>query len=101
MSGNEPYPPNNGAVHIVAQIIKVVMLPAAESEIGAMYINTRETVLARQTLFESGHPQPPTSMQTDNSAAHLVAINKVQLRQTKAMGMRFQWLRCREAQNQF
>ena len=33
-------PPNNGAIHNVAEIIKGVMSSAAEAELGAMYINT-------------------------------------------------------------
>ncbi len=39
MSNNDTLPPNNGAVLPIAQIIKAVMLPAAEAEIGALYIN--------------------------------------------------------------
>jgi hypothetical protein len=38
---NVPLPPNNGAIHNVAEIIKGVMSSAAEAELGAMYINAR------------------------------------------------------------
>ena len=48
-----------------------------------------------------GHPQPKTPMQTDNSAAHQVVTNNVQPKRTKAMDMRFHWLRDRAAQKQF
>jgi len=101
MSSNVEIPPNNGAVHTVAQIIKAVMSSAAEAEIGAMFINAREAVPARKTLEELGHPQPPTPLQTDNSAADAVVNNRVPPRRLKAMDMRFHWLRDREAQEQF
>jgi hypothetical protein len=101
MSNDKPQPANNGAVLNIAQIIKAVMSSAAEAEIGAMYINAKQAVPARKTLEEMGHPQPRTPMQTDNSAAHAVVTNNIAPKRTKAMDMRFHWLRCREAQNQF
>jgi hypothetical protein len=47
-----------------------------------------------------GHPQPKTPIQTDNSTAEGVINNKIQLKRTKAMDMRFHWLRDCEAQDQ-
>jgi hypothetical protein len=101
LSDNSIFPANNGAVLNIAQIIRNVMSSAAEAEIGAMYINARETVPMRRTLEEMGHPQPRTPLQTDNTAAHSVVTNNVQPRRTKAMDMRFYWLRDRAAQDQF
>ena len=101
MSSDVAMPANNGAVLNVAQIIKAVMTSAAEAEIGAMYINAREAVPQRMALEEMGHPQPRPPIQTNNSAAHAVVTNNVQPRRTKAMDMRFHWLRCRDAQGQF
>ena len=40
-------------------------------------------------------------MQTDNTTALGVVNNNIQPRRTKAMDMRFHWLRNREAQRQF
>jgi hypothetical protein len=48
-----------------------------------------------------GHKQPKTPIETDNSTAFGVVNNNIQPRRTKAMDMRFHWLRCREAQQQF
>ena len=101
MSNNIPDPPNNGAVLNIAQIIRAVMVSAAEAEIGAMFINAREAVPTRKTLEEMGHSQPRTPMQTDNTAAHAVVTNNVQPKRTKAMDMRFHWLHDRSAQKQF
>ena len=101
MSNNSEIPPNNGAVHTIAQIIKCVMASACEAEIGAMFVNAREAVPMRQTLQEMGHPQPKTPLQTDNTSAHQVVTNNVQPKRTKSMDKNFHWLRDRAAQNQF
>ena len=44
LSKNVTFPPNNGAIHNVAEIIKPVMSSAAEAELGALYINARKGV---------------------------------------------------------
>ena len=92
---------NNGAVLNIAQLIKAVMSSAAEAELSALYINACKAVPQCQTLAEMGHKQPPTPMQTNNSTALGVVNNNIQPRRTKAMDMRFHWLRCRKAQHQF
>ena len=93
--------PDNGAVLNVAQVIKAVMSSAAEAELGALYINAKHAVPMRHTLEELGHPQGRTPIQTDNSTANGVINGKIQSKQTKAMDMRFYWLKDREAQNFF
>jgi len=101
MSTDTDNPPNNGAVLNMSQIIKSVMSSAAEAELGALYINACEAVAIRQLLNEMGHKQPRTPIQTDNSTALGVVTNNIQPRRTKAMDMRYYWLRCRDAQGQF
>eukprot|EP00804_Cyclotella_cryptica_P005837 CCRYP_000123-RA/>CCRYP_000123-RA protein AED:0.35 eAED:0.34 QI:0/0/0/1/0/0/3/0/533 len=96
------FPQNNGAIHTVAEIIKAVMSSAAEAELGALYINACKAVEERQILEEMGHPQPPTPIQTDNSTAEGIINARVQPKHTKAMDMRYHWLRDRAVnQNQF
>eukprot|EP00804_Cyclotella_cryptica_P003892 CCRYP_015767-RA/>CCRYP_015767-RA protein AED:0.49 eAED:0.46 QI:0/-1/0/1/-1/1/1/0/194 len=101
LSKNDHYPNNNGAVLTIAQIIKAVMSSAAEAELGALYINARKVIPLRHLLIEMGHPQPPTPIQTDNSTALGVVNNTIQPKRTKAMDMRFHWLRCRINQKHF
>ena len=48
-----------------------------------------------------GHKHPPTPLQTDNAMADAVCNGKIQRKRTKAMDMRFHWLRDREYQKQF
>ena len=101
LSNNSSDPSNNWYVLTVAQIIKAVMSSAAEAKLGALYINFREAIPARHTLIAMGHLQPPTSTQTDNTTALGVVNNTIAPRRTKAMGMRFHWLRFRKYQQQF
>ena len=100
MSNNNALPPNNGAVLTIAQIIKAVMLSAAEAETGALYINCQEAIPAHHTLEYLGHTQPPTPMQTNNTTALSVVNNNV-MKKLKAMDMKYHWLQCRESQGQF
>jgi hypothetical protein len=101
MSSNIINPHNNGAVRNISQIIKAVMSLAAEAELGALYINAHKAIPMRQLLTEMGHIQPRTPIQTNNSTACGVVNSNIQPWQTKAMDMRFHWLRCREAQHRF
>ena len=101
LSDDVDNPPNNGAILTIATIIKAVMSSAAEAELGALFLNAKEAVYLRQILTEMGHPQPRTPIQTDNSTAEGVINSKIQPKRTKAMDMRFHWLRDREAQGQF
>jgi hypothetical protein len=95
LSENIANPSNNGAIYNEASIIKSVMSSAAEAEIGALYINARKGVEERNILEEMGHLQPPTPVQTDNSTADGIVNLRVQPKRTKAMDMRFHWLRDR------
>jgi hypothetical protein len=101
LSKNAEIPPNNGAILNIAHIIKHVMSSATEAEMGASYIMAREAVYMRIILEDMGHKQPPTSIQTDNAMAEAIVNAKIQLKRTKAMDMRFHWLRDRECQKQF
>ena len=101
MAGSEEIPINNGAVLNISQIIKAVMSSAAEAELGALFINAKTAVSMRCTLEELGHPQPRTPIQTDNLTAHALLTNKILPKALKAMDMRFHWLRCRGAQDQY
>eukprot|EP00804_Cyclotella_cryptica_P000684 CCRYP_014695-RE/>CCRYP_014695-RE protein AED:0.41 eAED:0.41 QI:0/-1/0/1/-1/1/1/0/259 len=94
LSGNEHYPTNNGAILTIVQIIKAVMSSATEAELGALYINTHEIIPLCHLLIEMGHLQPPNPIQTDSSSALSVVNNTIQPKCTKAMDMRFHWLRC-------
>ena len=48
----------NGPISIIAKIIKGVMSSAAEAEIGALNMNTRQLLPLQVMCKELGHPQP-------------------------------------------
>eukprot|EP00804_Cyclotella_cryptica_P029613 CCRYP_017300-RA/>CCRYP_017300-RA protein AED:0.41 eAED:0.44 QI:0/-1/0/1/-1/1/1/0/306 len=98
LSENDAVPRNNGAILTLVKIIKSVISSAAEAKLGALYINAREAIPIQHLLKELGHTQPPTPIQIDNSTALGVVSNIIQPKHTKAMDMRFHWLRCRTNQ---
>jgi hypothetical protein len=83
------------------KVIDAVVSLAAEAELGAIFINAREAVYLRCILVDMGHPQPKTPIQTDNSTTEGFINSKIQPKCTKSMDMRFEWLKDREAKNQF
>jgi hypothetical protein len=101
---NEPpsQPPTlNGPLFTISRIMRNVMGSAAEAEIGATYINGQEAIPIRTTLEELGHPQPPTPMQVDNSTAEGFANDTIKQKRSKAIDMRFYWIKDRTRQGQF
>jgi hypothetical protein len=101
MVGMEEMPINNGAVLNISQIIKAVMSLAAKAKLGTLFINAKMAVSMQRTLEELGHPQTRTPIQTGNATAHALFTNKILPKALKAMDMRFHWLRCRSAQDQY
>lgn len=81
----------------MVQITKLMMLSAAEEELGALYVSAKQAAPLHQTLGELSHPEPPKSIQTDNSMAYGVVTNKAM----KAMDMCFHWLHNCKQQQQF
>ena len=94
-------PPINGALHIVSTIMRNVMASSAEAEVGAAYINAQEACGLRTTLIEMGWPQPATPITTDNNVAQGIINGTVKQKRSKAIDMRFYWLRDRVEQGQF
>ncbi len=77
------------------------MSSAAEAELEAMYLTTKEAAYLQQILTKMGHLQTQTPIQTANLTAEGVINHKIQSKRTKAMDMFFHWLRDRETQGQF
>jgi hypothetical protein len=94
-------PPHNGAILIISSILPMVVASATEAELAALYYNAREACTVRTILTEMGHPQPPTPIQTDNEVAVGLALDTVKQRRSKAIDMRFYWIRDRIQQGQF
>jgi hypothetical protein len=91
----------NGPVLILAKVIKNVMASATEAEVGALFMNAQEAVALRNCLEAMGFPQPATPMKTDNSTADGIINNTIKQKRSKAIDVRFYWLRDRAQQGQF
>jgi hypothetical protein len=94
-------PPPNGPIHTVCHKLRNVMASAAEAEVGGLFVDDQDAVPIRTTLEELNHPQPPTPIKTDNSTASGIANNTLKQRKSRAVDMRFYWIRDRVKQNQF
>jgi hypothetical protein len=79
----DPSPKNNGAIHVMCNIMREVLASAAEAELAALFHNGREACQLRITLEELGHPQPPTPIATDNTTASGITNDTVKQKQTK------------------
>ena len=77
------------------------MSSAQEAETGAGFYNAKELLSLRQALEDLGHHQGPTPLQFDNMSATQILKNEVSQKKSKAMDMRFYWLRDRAQQQQF
>ena len=93
--------PFNSPFNVVAKIIKMVTSSAMETEVVATFYNSKETLPFRVTLAEMGHPQPPTPMEVDNETAIVFLKSTMNQKRSKAIDMRFYWVRDRVKQNQF
>jgi hypothetical protein len=91
----------NGAILIVSKVLKHVMSSATEEEIGSVFINAKEGAVLRTTFEEFWHKQPPTPTETDNTTAPGYSNGTIKQKRTKAMDMRFYWIKDRVKQGQF
>jgi hypothetical protein len=98
---DDPPPMHSGAIDIPYQIMDHVMASAAEAEFGTLFHNGKVACPHRTCLHELSHPQSPTPIVTDNLTAAGIANDTVKLKRSKAMKMRFYWIRDRVRQGQF
>jgi hypothetical protein len=83
----------NGPVSVFSTILKLVVCSAAEVEYGAGFLTGRELMVLRRTCNTFGYPQPTNDIQTDNECAAGIANDNINQKLSKAMDMRFHWLR--------
>ena len=91
----------NSPIHSISRIMSNVMGSAAESDIGASYINGQEAAPIRTFLLELGQPNPATPIQVDNSTTDGFANNTIKQKRSKVTNMRFYWIHDRTSQDQF
>ena len=72
-----------------------------ETEVAATFYNAKETLPFRATLLEMDHPQLPNPIEVDNETAIGFLKGTMKQKHSKAIDMRFYWVRDRVHQNQF
>ena len=91
--------PFNAPFNVVAKILKMITRSAMETEVAANFYNAKEALPFRVTQAEMGHPQPPTPTEVENEAAIGFLKSKMNQKRSKAIYMRFYWVRERVKQN--
>jgi hypothetical protein len=91
----------NGAIDCISTIIPSVVSSAFEAEYAAMYLNATTSEGIRNILADLGYPQGPTPIISDNQCAVGVANRTVKQRRSKAIDMRYHWIRDRVSQGHF
>jgi hypothetical protein len=81
--------------------MKNVLSSAAEAEIAALFENAKKATVLQTTLMEMGYTQPVTPIQTDNSTACSFANDTIKQQRSRAIDMRFYWVRDRVKQGHF
>ena len=85
----------------LSKIIKHVMSSASEAETAAIFYNCKAALTLRVSLEEMRHEQHKTPVTTDNTTACGLIKKTMIPKHAKSYYMRFNFLKCREAQNQF
>ena len=65
-------PPENGSVHVECSIMRNIMESATESELGGLFENCQKTAFIPTDLVEMGPPQPPISVENDNTEVNSI-----------------------------
>jgi hypothetical protein len=101
--GNNPEntPLDNGPILTPTGILKHVASAASEAEYGGLFVNGKEGTIIRRTLHDMGHPQPATIITTDNSTANGIANDTIKQQRSRAIDMRYHWIRDRIVQGHY
>ena len=85
----------NGAITCICKLIDTVVASAAEAEYAGLFILAQEAEVLRTALEEMGHKQKATTIYCDNACAVGIANDTVKQKRSKALDMRFHWVRDR------
>ena len=85
----------------MSTVMRQALSSAAEAEVGTTFYGCQDAVPLRNNLADLGHVQGATLIITDNACCEGILNNTVKQRRSKAMDMRFYWVKCRITQGQF
>ena len=72
-----------------------VISSVVDAEVGALFDNAKEVIRKCLTLHDMGHNQHTTPIQVDNKYAEGIANDATKQKHTKAMDIRFCWMKDR------
>ena len=93
--------PINGPLLTLSKVIPNVAAFAGESEYAALFLNAQLGVWLRVVLDALGYPQPATSLLCDNTCAIGLANKSLKPKRSKAILMRYHWIRERVQSGEF
>ncbi len=100
--GNKHQPTRiNGTISAISTIIPCVVASAGEAEYAALFTGGQHAAGLRPILADLGYPQPATTILCDDTTAIGLANDNIKMKRSKAIDMRFHWIRDRVRQNQF
>ena len=86
---------HNHPIELLSGIIPTVVASTSECEYAATFMGGRLGYPIRNMLQVLGWPQPPTIITTDNKTAHGIASRTTKVKRSKAIDMRYHWIRDR------
>ena len=89
---SSPTTPINGDVHVYSTNINDVLVSSTEAEIGALFLNTKQTIAIHTNLDDLSHPHYPTPIQTYNKCTVGIVNDTVKQKRSKAVYMRLYWI---------
>ena len=93
--------PINGPLLAISKVIPNVAAFAGESEYAALFLNAQHGVWLRIVLDALGYPQAATSLLCDNTCAVGLANKSLKPKRSKAILMRYHWVRERVQSGEF
>ncbi len=82
----------NGAFFTLCAILHFVVSSATKVELGALFLNCKESMIFCLTLEELGHPQPKTHVNCNNTTAVGITNNTVKWQRSHSIEMRYFWV---------
>ena len=79
----------DGNIYFLCRIVKFVVAPAAEAELGTLFMTATEGKIIRRILQKLGHPKPRTPIHYNDKTTAGIANNMVKKHQLRSMEMSF------------
>ena len=92
---------HNHPIELMSSIIPTVVASTSECEYASSFMGGQLCYPIRTLLEDLGWPQPPTMLTTDNKTAHGIASRTTKIKRSKAIDMRYHWIRDRVDQGDY